>query len=250
MREVLLPLIWTMLCSASFGQTVPMDFTRNVGAPISDLPASISPSDGKATLVADFDNPNSDSISVYLINNTDEDLVLNAQAGDVYLKLETKIENGTWTRAQPHEFDWCGNSYLVRSLVKKRHFYKIDGYQAVDGKKAKIRFRLYRQGFLDLVTAEGNGFVLEADKRLASLDRLAIETGSLSFVESIATGNRIIPNVKKGWKDMQMWAIFELGSGRFPVEQSLPILNRIGMKFPDRKGQVAYAVKRLMQVPE
>jgi hypothetical protein len=85
---------------------------------------------------------------------------------------------------------------------------------------------------LDLVTAEGNGFVLEADKRLASLDRLAIETGSLSFVESIATGNRIIPNVKKGWKDMQMWAIFELGSGRLSTRFTSSLLKSPAVVVP------------------
>jgi hypothetical protein len=238
----------TMLCSTSVAQTFVLDVINDVGAPISELPKSVSPSEGKATLVADFDTLRSGAISVYLINQTDEDLILNAQDGDVYLKLEAKTKDGTWTRAQPHEFSWCGNSYFVRPLIKKGHFYKIDGYQPRLGEKAVVRYRLYLQEELDLVILEGAGFVLEEDKRLSSIDKLAIRTGTLNFVESIALGERAVSKVQTQRKDPQTWAIHELGSGRFPPEQSRPILDRVETRFPDRKEQVAYARERLMQV--
>lgn len=248
MRTVWILLASTILCSSSVGQRSDTDFIEDVGVPISELPNSVSPSAGKATLVADFGASMNGPISVYLINPTDRDLILDAQDGDVYLKLETKNKDGTWSRAQPHEYSWCGNSYFVRPRVRKGHFYKIDGYQSTEGEKGLVRFKLYLQKDLDLVTSEGAGLVLETDVIQASVDALAIRTGTLAFVRSIALGERVVPKDKGQRRDPQTRAILELGSGRFSAEESKEVLADIESRFPGRKHEVTYARERLLQV--
>ena len=90
-----------------------------------ELPGHIKSVSGKVVLVADFTHKDTEGkIPVYLINGSEKSIKLMAQDGDVYLKLETRDEDGKWRRAQPHAFSWCGNSYYEETLLPKHsiHF--------------------------------------------------------------------------------------------------------------------------------
>ncbi|MCF7788900.1 MAG: hypothetical protein K9N47_22435 [Prosthecobacter sp.] len=215
-------------------------------APIASLPSGIPSTEGKVTLFADYARARkSEPMDVYLINRSDHDIVLGAQDGDVYLKLEAKNEDGTWTRVQPHAFSWCGNSYDFKSLVRKGGFYKIKGHQPKVGKLATIRFRLYKQDWLDLTTDAGEGVVSAEEAEKAATDALAVSTGSFDFVRDLATGENKIVNTMDHIQDMQGCAIETLGSGRFPKDKVLPLLDAIEKKFPEKKRDVNFARQSL-----
>ncbi|MCX6848137.1 MAG: hypothetical protein NTY98_04390 [Verrucomicrobia bacterium] len=218
------------------------------GIPIAKLPGGIPITEGKVTLFADYARAKKgDSIDVYLINRSDHDIVLNSQDGDVYLKLEAKNEDGTWTRAQPHAFSWCGNSYDFRPEVKKDCYYRIKGHQPKVGKAAKIRFRLYMQEGLDLATDAGEGIVSAEESALAATDALAVSTGSFELVRDLATGAKTMVNTLDHIRDMQGRAIRTLGSGRFAKEKVLPLLDEIEKKFPANASDVSFARMRLKE---
>lgn len=219
-----------------------------MGTPLAKLPSGIPSKEGKVTLFADYARAvKGKGVDVYLINRSDRDIVLGAQDGDVYLKLEARSKDGTWVRVQPHAFSWCGNSYDFRPEVKKECFYKIRGHQPKEGKPATIRFRLYMQEGLDLATDAGEGMVSEKEAEKAATDVLAVETGSFEFVRDIATGARKIVNTTDHIKDMQGVAIRTLGTGDFPKEKVEPLLDEIGRRFPGKLGDVTYARSRLIE---
>lgn len=218
------------------------------GIPMAKLPGGIPSTEGKITLVADYARAKKgDSIDVYLINRSDHDIVLNSQDGDVYLKLEAKNGDGMWARAQPHAFSWCGNSYDFRPEVKKDCYYRIKGHQPKVGKPAKIRFRLYMQEGLDLVTDEGDGVASAEESALAATDALAVSTGSFEFVRDLATGEKKIVNTIDHIRDMQGRAIRTLGCGRFANEKVLPLLDEIEKKFPANASDVSFARTKLKE---
>jgi hypothetical protein len=212
------------------------------GVPIAKLPGGIPSPEGKATLFADYARAKKgQNIDVYLINRSDHDISLGAQDGDVYLKLEAKNEDGTWTRVQPHAFSWCGNSYDITPLVRKGCYYQIKGHQPKEGKPAKIRFRLYMQHGLDLATDAGDGIFSAEESALAATDALAVSTGSFELVRDLATGAKTMVNTLDHIRDMQGRAIRTLGSGRFAKEKVLPLLDEIEKKFPANASDVSFA---------
>ncbi|MFZ2277343.1 MAG: hypothetical protein WAW39_06065 [Prosthecobacter sp.] len=219
--------------------------------PIASLPSGIPSNEGKVTLFADYARARqSEPMDVYLINRSDHDIVLGAQDGDVYLKLEAKNEDGTWTRVQPHAFSWCGNSYDFKKLVRKGGYFKIKGHQPKVGKPATIRFRLYKQEGLDLTTDAGEGVMSPKEAEKAATDALAVSTGSFEFVRDLATGEKQIVNTMDHIQDMQERAIETLGSGRFPKDKVLPLLDEIEKKFPEKKRAVNFARKSLEDQPK
>ncbi|MFC5457753.1 hypothetical protein [Prosthecobacter fluviatilis] len=249
-RQTLMVLMMVMLCGVGSFAADPFEFIPNqrpAGEPLAKLPGGIPSTEGKVTLFADYARAvKGQDVDVYLINRSDRDIVLGSQDGDVYLKLETRKEDGSWVRVQPHAFSWCGNSY-GRMKVKKDCFCKINGHQPKEGKPATIRFRLYMQGRLDLATDAGEGLVSEKEAEQAATDVLAVEKGSFEFVRDIATGARTIVNTMDHNKDMQEIAIMALGSGRFPKEKVEPLLDEIGRRFPGKLADVTYARSRLIE---
>ncbi len=244
----MLVLMAVMLCGGWFFAADPFVSRLDrmaVGEPVAKLPDGIPSTEGKVTLHADYAHAGKGrSVEVYLINRSDRDIVLDAQDGDVYLKLETKQEDGTWVRVQPHAFSWCGNSYGY-NVLKKECFYKIAGHQPTEGKKAAIRFRLYMQKGLDLATEAGEGLVSAKEAEQAATDVLAVNTGSFEFVRDVATGARTIVNTMDHIKDMQGVAIQTLGTGNFDRAKVEPLLDEIARKFPGKLQEVNYARSRL-----
>lgn len=225
--------IMKLLC-ALLAIVSPFAFAQ-IDTPVSQLPKSISCPEGQVALVADFRADRLEGkIPVFFVNRSDHDIKLGAQDGDVYLKLEALTEDGQWVRAQSHFFSFCGLSY-VSLVIRKDHFLRIEGYQAVEGRKAKIRYRIYLQKDLNLVTQDGDGLCLDTDIRTAALDQLALRVGSLEFVASVARGEKKAADEGDRIRDMQPAAIWQLGDERFPVEKVLPVLDEIDSKFPKYK---------------
>jgi hypothetical protein len=214
--------------------------------PIAKLPAGITGEAGKVSLVADFvTRTKPDVFDVYLINLSDHDIYLEAQDFDVYLKLETQSNAGNWVRAQAHAFSWCGNSYTFKPTVRKQHFYRISGYQPAQGRKAKIRFRLYEQPNLDIVSQVGDGLVSDTDISISASDALAVSSGDFDSVCRVALGETRLVNRTDHIRDLQGYAISVLASGRFPEDNVFPVLDVIATKFPDRKEDLEDARTRL-----
>jgi len=209
---------------------------------ISELPSGVPSTEGKVTLFADYSRAKKSSpIDVYLINRSDRDITLSAQDGDVYLKLEGKSDDGTWTRVQPHAYSWCGNSYDFKPRIRKGFFYRIAGYKPKAGKTAKIRYRLYMQEGLELATEAGDGLISDDDAKKAASDALAVSTGSFEFVRDLATGAKKLVNTVDHIRDLQGRAIRTLGAGRFPKDKVLPVLDEIEKKFPAKRQEVNFA---------
>lgn len=89
-------------------------FHTYVGRPIPnvDLPKQVPAPKGELTLFADYAAADKDGVPLYLINRTDRIASFPAQDGDIYLKLEHRLSDGTWERAQSHAYSNCGNSSM------------------------------------------------------------------------------------------------------------------------------------------
>jgi hypothetical protein len=71
------------------------------------LPARVKAPDGKLTLFADFDDVRDGTVTLYLVNRTDEKVVLDTQDGVLYVKLQARAkDSGAWERAEGHIFSW------------------------------------------------------------------------------------------------------------------------------------------------
>jgi hypothetical protein len=204
------PLVLISLANLIFSHLIWAD----PGKDISDLPGHIAiPASGFA-LVADFAHASAGTIPVYFINRSGKDIQLAAQDGDVYLKLEYQDADGSWKRAQPHAYSWCGNSYFESPVIRSDQFVAIKGYQPLQGDSRKIRFRLYRQQ-IEVASNVGQGLVHRGDIQKAQNDAMAVSSGDLAFVEAVARGKRVLHNTMDHIKDLREYAIFQLGSGRF-----------------------------------
>jgi hypothetical protein len=233
-----------LLCISSFGQDFFGESPRTKGYPLEQLPKHIKPALGKVSLFADFERPSIDgSIPVYLINAGIKEVTLRDQDGDVYLKLEALDAKGSWVRAQPHAYSWCGNSY---SAVKIRsgQFFEIHGYQPTNRIKYQIRFSLHQQD-LELSSNIGTGFVAPRDIDRASHDAMAVREGSFEFVRKLALGELKLENEMDHIKDLQGYAISQLQNEPFDSIQSRDVLVRVLKKFPERKKEVEFAILRL-----
>lgn len=136
---------------------------------------------------------------------------------------------------------------MFSPTVKKGHFLEINGYQPKSGTKKKIRYRLYNQDGLDLVTLAGKGMVNKTDLENASNDSFAVMTGTFDFVASVATGDRKIENKMDHIQDLQSYAISTLASGRFPADKVTPVLERIEREASELKERAKLAKARMTE---
>jgi hypothetical protein len=214
---------------------------------VSALPDNIKPEPGKLSLYADYSATGSEGqIPVYLINQTTKEVMLKAQDGYVYLKLETRNAEGKWIRAQPHAYSWCGNSYFDHPVVPAGHFMIMCGYQPKEGKKQEIRYALYGQE-TRIVSNAGEGLAAARDIDLASRDAMAVQEGDFGFVSNVALGEISLKNEMDHIKDLQGLAISTLASGRFDEEKARGVLSQVLEKCPDRKDDVSSALDQLKE---
>ena len=116
---------------------------------------------------------------VVLINDTDLDFEIPAHFGDVGLKLEVKLEDGTWHRAQAHHNDrFCGIGYTTH-LLPARSYVELWGYQPISGRVGKIRYAIYNDASDRLVSAELEGVYSSDDLAMSEYDELAMHEASL-----------------------------------------------------------------------
>jgi len=216
--------------------------------PINQLPKDVTPDAGKISLVADYGSrgPNG-GIPVYLINASTNEINLEAQDGDVFLKLELMDKQERWIRAQPHAFSWCGNSYMDPPSLRPGHFIKIEGYQPKKGKKREIRFSLYHQKIV-ISSNAGEGLISAKDIDLASRDAMTVQDGSFEFVSKVALGELRLKNEMDHIKDLQQLAIFTLASPKFDSAKSRAVLLQVSKKFPKRNADVDRAIELLNQI--
>ncbi|QIF00368.1 hypothetical protein [Roseimicrobium sp. ORNL1] len=139
--------------------------------PISALPTQVQAAEGKLTLWADYASADQTSAPLYLVNRTGKDLELEAQEGDLRIKLEFKKENGAWTRAQSHIHSWCGNSYVTVQLPANQ-FFALRGYRAAKGQQHAVRYSIYRG--LKLTSNTGEGLVSPDDIEVVERDILTM----------------------------------------------------------------------------
>lgn len=192
--------------------------------PMAALPDGLKPPAARLSLLADYEHAAHGRIPVYLINRTDEAVMLAAQDGDIYLKLEVQEPDGIWRRAQPHQLSPCGNSYGFRPPLQDNRFIELNGYQPSAGRTANIRFRLYRQT-LEIVSNVGVGIVSPADIESAQHDAFAVLGADFDYLASVALGT--VPGPTIGAESARALAIWEVGERGFKRAQAKAVLSAI-----------------------
>lgn len=123
--------------------------------------------------------PKPGQMTVFLINDTDETLVIPDRDGDIYLKLEVKLENG-WQRAQYHHHNWfgCGLHTDKTCSLPPHSYVPIRGYQPTTGRVATTRFAIHN-GAEDILTSEEfEGAYSPDDVAMGSYDIISLWTAS------------------------------------------------------------------------
>jgi len=244
--------VWPMRCSAkkavaslmSLVLPLAVVLAADTDVPNEQLPNRVRPSPNSVTLYADYSTKSANGIvPVYLVNAGTNTINLEAQDGDVFLKLEVRNPQGRWVRAQPHAYSWCGNSYFTRQ-VRPDHFLLINGYQPTNGQPRRVRFSLYQQEFA-LSSNVGDGVAAIGDIDLASRDAMAVYEGTFEFVSSVALGEIQLTNELDHIKDLQASAIRTLASPRFDPRKSRNVLSEVLKKFPNRDEDVASVIAAL-----
>ena len=208
------------------------------------LPSHVEAPDGQVSLYADYGGVQSDGrVPVYLVNKTSEALVLDAQDGDIYLKLQYQDADGNWVRAQPHGYSWCGVSYREWELPPGRYLL-FRGYQPINGAAQTVRYRAYSQS-MEIVSNSGMGVVAEADIRLASNDVLSIEESSFERLTEIALSPVPVENRMDHMRDLRASAIRALGSDRFDAEEGRTVLLRVLDSGSDMTDEVTRALQNI-----
>jgi hypothetical protein len=194
------------------------------------LPSRVVAKDGDLTLFADYVGGRSNGVALYLVNRTSASVRFESEDGDIYVKLEYKGSDGIWARAQTHQYSWCGNSYMDTPDLRPGKYFCFLGYSPPEGEIVEVRYRRYA-GDVDLVSNIGKGRVNKDIVRLAEADALAVNTGDLNFVTSIAMGAHGTVSRKD--------AIIALGHKRFHEDDVRPVL--ILLSKSDNQDIVRYA---------
>lgn len=156
--------------------------------PVANLPTHIKPEPGRISLIADFDHKAGGDVDIYLINNTETDVYLASQDGDLGCKREAKTESSRWMRCDSHGFSWCGNSYGSRPLKAGQFLAWTQAVDTKTGQARPLRFKLYGQSGVEIVSNEGVGVVDDADLEFCRYDSMAMQHGPFEDVAAVATG--------------------------------------------------------------
>lgn len=220
-------LLLVLIPSLSWAVPAPLPiFHDHVAKLPSHLPA---PASGLAVL-ADYAHPGAKGIPVYLVNRSGQELKLNAEDFDPYLKLERREADGSWKRAQSHLYSKCGNSYYA-VILPTDHFLVFHGYRPAKGQSATVRYRFY-QGGQELVSNEGAGLVDEAEMKKAETDAMNIREGNFSRVRSVALG-QLLFGTPDDHLHLRREAIYELSRGRLDPAESEKALRELVDQQPD-----------------
>lgn len=166
--------------------------------PISKLPENIKCTEGDFSIFADFDNAEGQALTIYIINDTEKKIHLPAQDGDIYIKQEAKLE-GQWQRSQPHQYSWCGNSYMRAPSISSKHFAMLSTkdnrwasrrkpVENGEKKMLPVRYRFYTELHHDVISNQGEMMVSTELIRLSEFDTMALRFGSVEKLAAVATG--------------------------------------------------------------
>ena len=118
-NKIVLILLFT--CSIIFAQDYNDDANWLGGFPVSKLRKSIKLIPNSTFLFADFNNIDSNSIPIYLINNSDSTIILDGYEL-AFLQQEHLTKSNVWVRSKPYYFGWCGTQYFYTKEIKPFHF--------------------------------------------------------------------------------------------------------------------------------
>lgn len=209
-------------CFVAHADEQPLHTSLGTGRPIAELPAHVRAAEGKLSLFADFEDVRGENIVLYLVNKTGKRHEMNAQDRDIYVKLEAKVMQNLWERAQTHTYSWCGNSYFP-VVVAPKSFHVFLGHYPSEGEPRDVRYVSYKNEHL--VSNIGRGRVRPAEMKQAKYDRMAIETGDFDFVSQVALRKHVAEPLAGYWKNSRQIAVYSLR--RFPRVQAAPVLNQL-----------------------
>lgn len=173
----------TMGCAASSTETPTRTHAVSSGTrPISDLPDGVEAASGVLTLWADYAAAGADEIPLYLVNRTGDPIELPAEDGDPYVKLEARIDDGRWHRAQRHVFSDCGLSYQPIVLAPGE-FLRLRQWFPSRGEPAQVRYAIH--GDLELSSNVGAGHIDLEELEVARLDALSAKSGDVAALAEI-----------------------------------------------------------------
>jgi len=138
--------------------------------PLAELPEGIAYKKDGLSLVADYEKRGPKGTPLYLVNAGEKDRPIHSQGGELFIKLEFLNKDGEWQGAQTHGYSFCGNSYLLLTL-KAGHFFKVQGYRPLEGRKAKVRYKFRGGG---VVSEFFEGLVREQDIEGAAFDQVEV----------------------------------------------------------------------------
>ena len=180
-----------------------------IGSDLSDLPENVSFEKGGISVFVDFENTlrrRSRSFaqaidragaddgfrvtSAYLINDTDEAIILPTQDSNLYLKQEVR-EDGKWVRSHSHRYSGCGNSYLSLELPARSYVTFRVLLDSSDEEPARlVRYRFYN-GHPELesvVSNLGDAQVSVELMEMARFDEMAIRHAELPLLLDLVSG--------------------------------------------------------------
>ena len=155
---------------------------------LKDLPAHIKPVPGQLSLLADFQNRKGGAVTLYLINATEDNVILPKGDGDICCKREARARDGKWRRCDSHQYDWCLTGH---SSVGVPAGGAISWQQKLDSKEGEarpVRFRMFNGTLNELQSNEGLGKVADEDITFCRYDAMAMKFGPLEDVAAVATG--------------------------------------------------------------
>ncbi len=205
------------------------------------LPSAVSAPADQITLFADYGDVNGEGVAMYLVNRTKDECQIPYQDPDIYAKLEIRLPDGTWQRAQTHHYSFCGNSYGTLHL-QPGQFLTLRGFHSSEGETYPVRYRLY--GKLDVRSNVGTGKVTRAKIDEAAGDPMAIRNGSLALVQKVLAEG--IPT-KDDYDARSRYdsAIFRLG--KLPAVESVPVLKKLLSDVSPDSPRFSSLVHRLYQ---
>ncbi len=220
-------------------------FASAQSTPLAKLPAHIKAPAGKLTLLADYGDVRANQVALYLINRTGKSLKFDAQDGQLYIKQQAQLTDGTWARVQGHLYSWCGNSYFMFPELPDGSFFALRGhYPGSDhypdgGETRKVRYRLYGK---ELVSNVGQGKIDPAEIKKCRGDSFAANYGSFEIVAAIAEGK--VATTKRDHIEVRPHAVRCLA--RFKQPRCVALLTRLlGDDKAEIRKNAAYALGTL-----
>lgn len=189
-------LLWSFLVGNNLAQLISLDSVYVTSKkfdqsdywnskPLINLPKHIPIYDDQIYLYADFDDIIDHTISVYIINNSQEKFSFDGYLL-MLLQQEFKDTNNIWTRSQPYSYGWCGTGYMFEDGVRPGEFTKVRKVFTNVGEKREIRFKFFKTSMT--VSNSGIGYIVPENVEEAKYDDIALRICNSDFLTRIIKG--------------------------------------------------------------